>query len=320
MKRKPFSILMAVCLCAIIYPQFGMFATVRAAHTNFSVDVLLDYGNGTKIWSTSVLSTQGNDTIYNATRAAAATLNVTWYGDDIFVDAINGVWNNWTTGYWWAVFVWNYSSSSWDALSVACNKHVLSDNDMIAWFYDIHPWPAVPPPNPPVTQVDVLLDYGNGTVKWYRNVNVIGVATVFKATQAVATLIYSWWGDDIFVDAINGVWNNFTTNHYWLYWYWNSTSGSWTSGPVACNKYLLNNGDVIAWYYETDPWGPPPPPILGDINRDGIVDIYDVVIAALAFGSYPGHPRWNPQADLKNDDLIDIVDLVIIGVNFGKTW
>jgi len=256
MRRELFTVFMAVCLCVIIYPQFGMLA-FATPHANFSVDVLLDYGNGTNIWSTCVLSTPGNDTVYNATQVAAATLNITWYGDDIFVDAINGVWNNWTSGYWWAVFVWNYSSSSWQTLDVACNKHQLSNNDMVAWYYDAHPWPPVPPPDPPVTQINVLLNYGNRTVNWYENVNVIGVATVFKATQAVAVLDYSWWGDDIFVDAINRVWNNWTTNYYWLYWYWNFTSESWNSGPVACNKYLLNNGDIIAWYYETDPWGPP---------------------------------------------------------------
>jgi len=54
-----------------------------------------------------------------------------------------------------------------------------------------------------------------------------------------------------------------------------------------------------------------------DINRDGIVDIFDVVTAASAFGSYPGHPRWNPIADIKQDGIIDIFDLVIIGINFG---
>ncbi len=253
--RRLFTVFIALWVCAIIHAQFGMVAA--ATQTEFSVDVLLDYGNGTRKWSTCILSKPGNDTVYNATQSAATTLNITWYGDDIFVDAINGVWNNWTSGYWWAVFAWNYSSSSWEALSVACNKHVLNENDMVAWFYDVHPWPPVPPPNPSVTQVDVLLAYGNGTAGWYENVNVIGVATVFKATQAVATLDYSWWGDDVFVDAINGVWNNYTTNYFWLYWYWNSTSGSWNCGPVACNKYLLNDGDVIAWYYETSPWGPP---------------------------------------------------------------
>lgn len=64
-----------------------------------------------------------------------------------------------------------------------------------------------------------------------------------------------------------------------------------------------------------------------DVNDDGIVDIRDIVIAALAFGSMkvddPKTPwnetrNWNPIADLNDDDIVDICDLVIIGVNFGK--
>ena len=64
------------------------------------------------------------------------------------------------------------------------------------------------------------------------------------------------------------------------------------------------------------------------INGDGIVDIVDVVIVALAFGSEvednPSTPwnetlNWNPDADINNDGLVDIVDLVIIGIHFGET-
>lgn len=64
-----------------------------------------------------------------------------------------------------------------------------------------------------------------------------------------------------------------------------------------------------------------PPPIPGDINDDGVVDAMDVLIVGLAFASYPGHPRWNPDADIAEPwDLIDVMDLLIVGINFGKTW
>jgi len=61
------------------------------------------------------------------------------------------------------------------------------------------------------------------------------------------------------------------------------------------------------------------PRIPGDINNDGIVNILDVLIAVAAFGSQPGDPKWNPDADLDGNGIINILDLVIIGVNFGKT-
>jgi len=55
-----------------------------------------------------------------------------------------------------------------------------------------------------------------------------------------------------------------------------------------------------------------------DLNMDGKVDIYDVAIVGLAFGSYPGHPRWNPDADLNRDDKVDIQDMTIIADHFGE--
>jgi hypothetical protein len=58
--------------------------------------------------------------------------------------------------------------------------------------------------------------------------------------------------------------------------------------------------------------------LLGDLNQDGIVDIYDVIQAASAFGSYPGHPNWDSHADLNHDNIIDIFDIIILANNFGK--
>jgi parallel beta-helix repeat protein len=58
--------------------------------------------------------------------------------------------------------------------------------------------------------------------------------------------------------------------------------------------------------------------MLGDLNQDGIVDIYDVIQAASAFGSYRGHPNWDSHADLNHDNIIDIFDIIILANNFGK--
>ncbi len=57
--------------------------------------------------------------------------------------------------------------------------------------------------------------------------------------------------------------------------------------------------------------------LTGDVNGDGIVNIQDVVIVAVVFGTQPGSLKWNPEVDLNPDFLIDIVDLVIVGINFG---
>jgi hypothetical protein len=57
-----------------------------------------------------------------------------------------------------------------------------------------------------------------------------------------------------------------------------------------------------------------------DLNGDGKIDGKDIAVVAQAFGSYPGHPRWNPQADLNQDDKIEGKDIALVGRNFGKTY
>ncbi len=59
--------------------------------------------------------------------------------------------------------------------------------------------------------------------------------------------------------------------------------------------------------------------VTGDINNDGVVDIVDIVIVAIAFGSTPEDPNWNPIADLNQDGVIDIVDIVLVAIHFGET-
>jgi len=58
---------------------------------------------------------------------------------------------------------------------------------------------------------------------------------------------------------------------------------------------------------------------ISDVNGDGIINIQDILIAALAFGSRPGDSNWNPHVDLNQDGIINILDLVIAAVHFGKT-
>jgi len=59
--------------------------------------------------------------------------------------------------------------------------------------------------------------------------------------------------------------------------------------------------------------------IFGDINNDDKVDMADVFEVARAFGSYPGHSRWNPLADLNRDNIVDMRDIYMVARNFGKS-
>ncbi|UCH31705.1 MAG: hypothetical protein JSV05_09500 [Candidatus Bathyarchaeota archaeon] len=56
---------------------------------------------------------------------------------------------------------------------------------------------------------------------------------------------------------------------------------------------------------------------LCDLNLDGYVGIDDLIICGEAFGSSPGHIRWNPEADVNGDNYVGIDDIVICAQNFG---
>ena len=79
--------------------------------------------------------------------------------------------------------------------------------------------------------------------------------------------------------------------------------------PVPEEINTLNN-ILDCWIIITSP---------GDINADGIVDIFDIATVALAFGSTPSEPNWNPVADINNDGTVDIFDIVVVAIHFGET-
>jgi hypothetical protein len=97
-----------------------------------------------------------------------------------------------------------------------------------------------------------------------------------------------------------------------------------TTGLPPCANYTLN-AEAETVPYEMDTVdntftdGKIRIKLMGDVNGDCIVDLYDLTAVALAFSSSTGDPNWNPEADLKEDGTIDIFDIVTIVVNYGRT-
>ncbi len=59
----------------------------------------------------------------------------------------------------------------------------------------------------------------------------------------------------------------------------------------------------------------------GDVNHDGKVDIFDIVVICLAYGTTPVSPSWNPSADIAPPfGKIDIFDIVTCASNYGKKY
>ena len=55
-----------------------------------------------------------------------------------------------------------------------------------------------------------------------------------------------------------------------------------------------------------------------DLNQDGLVNVLDMGAFAVAYGSYPDHPRWNVRADIDKNGIVNILDGVLIVLAFGK--
>ncbi len=56
----------------------------------------------------------------------------------------------------------------------------------------------------------------------------------------------------------------------------------------------------------------------GDVTGNGLVDIYDAIQLANAFGSKQGDKRYNADADCNGDGNIDIYDAIILAAHFNQ--
>jgi len=108
----------------------------------------------------------------------------------------------------------------------------------------------------------------------------------------------NYWSDHNSTDVYSGPYQNLTD-----------------SDGIGDTPYniLWNNQDN---YPLIHPYGYVPSP---DLDDDGIVNILDGIIIAVAFGSRPGDPNWNPMADILVDSIINIQDILLWAIHFGET-
>ena len=59
--------------------------------------------------------------------------------------------------------------------------------------------------------------------------------------------------------------------------------------------------------------------LAGDVNEDGVVDIFDLTDVAKAFGSVVGDPEYDLDSDITKDGRVDMRDLIIVSKYYGAT-
>jgi len=91
------------------------------------------------------------------------------------------------------------------------------------------------------------IDYGNGTIVWYNGTMIPMNSSLLTATMRIVKIEYSIGDFGAFIISING--KRGDSNHFWSWSYLNKEEGEWVYGPVACDKWMLHNGDIICWTY-----------------------------------------------------------------------
>ena len=89
------------------------------------------------------------------------------------------------------------------------------------------------------------------------------------------------------------------------------------ASTLTLSQVYLVDSDGKRWEATTESGQVTEPPepaeeVLGDINRDGVVNIQDLTIVGARLGQ-----RGQNRADVNGDGLVDIVDLVLVASEFG---
>ncbi|KNY28560.1 glycoside hydrolase family 9 protein [Pseudobacteroides cellulosolvens] len=106
-------------------------------------------------------------------------------------------------------------------------------------------------------------------------------------------------------------------------WSTNEVTINWNA-PLAWITYFLDS------YNDIDPSTPPkntPTPtsytggkVPEDVNRDGVVNMVDVMRIATAFGTVSGNVKFEPACDLNSDGAVNMADVMKLAVKFGYTY
>jgi len=133
-----------------------------------------------------------------------------------------------------------------------------------------------------------VMNYGSNpeifNVTVYANTTVIDAFTDINLAGRSSLILNFTWDTEGFAKG------NYTIKAY--------------ASPVPDETDTADNTCLHSIFVATD----------GDVNGNGVIDIFDIVIIAASFGSSP--PPY-PNADLNDDGLIDVFDIVITAASFG---
>lgn len=109
---------------------------------------------------------------------------------------------------------------------------------------------------------NILIDYGNGTARWYNDTALALGSNLYTATVLImngnVNASYSQEYQEHFVNGIGGV-GDTNTQYWWLWSYDQSNKTSpWQESQLGVDDLPITNGVVYAWTFcgETSSYGP----------------------------------------------------------------
>ena len=115
--------------------------------------------------------------------------------------------------------------------------------------------------NANVIAVSTLLNFGNGTSKWFNESRVpIGWnfynLTMYIANGKVESAYYASPLNEHYINAIDGVRQDGSS--FWHLWQFCNKDQAWSYSNIGADDIILSNGRTIAWYFDSNnDYGPP---------------------------------------------------------------
>ncbi len=108
-------------------------------------------------------------------------------------------------------------------------------------------------PGTDVVSVNTLVNYGNGTTKWYNETNIPSGWNFYQLTLYlvgcnVQAQSYGPPLNEHLVTGINGVIKQGT--YSWTLWEFCQKHSAWVFSPVGVDLIHVENGQTLAWVYE----------------------------------------------------------------------
>jgi hypothetical protein len=109
--------------------------------------------------------------------------------------------------------------------------------------------------------VNTLLNFGNGTSKWFNESSVPVGWNFYNLTIYIANgNVVSTWDADFhehYITGIDGIVSRSNSAYYWALWQFCNNDRAWLYSNLGADDIIMSENQTMAWYW-SDQTNPPP--------------------------------------------------------------